>query len=437
MRTAYIDGPFYYGRDAAEFGDFMMGHEAKAPGTVMRSLERIYAQGDWLIRLAKKIRSSDYSRTDMKRLISDFRRFAKEYVLFGISLAGYNIQLPVEKHLRKVLIKRGIDEGELGLLTFPLKENFAALEAKNLLRIGSVIQDKGEFSDLSRAEQKMLAEHVEEYGWINARGGLADPWTENEIFDRIKEVKGSCAEKLSESEAHRKDEMWRSDALLKRLDLDQKLRAMVAIARELVYFRTYRTDCLNQAVPLIRNLLEAIAKKRSISYEDLLHLRVDEILEEEEVSREEISRRKNGYAEMCLKPGELRFTSDPEEMESWQKEYCEEDGHDSTEIKGTPANKGSVKGIVHIVMTKQDIHKVREGDVLVAPMTTPNMVSAMEKAAAFVTDEGGITCHAAIIAREMKKPCIIGTKNATKILKDGDLVEVDADTGEVKIIRRA
>ena len=63
-----------------------------------------------------------------------------------------------------------------------------------------------------------------------------------------------------------------------------------------------------------------------------------------------------------------------------------------------------------------------------------NFIGAMEKAAAFVTDEGGITCHAAIIAREMKKPCIIGTKNATKVLKDGDIVEVDANTGIVKII---
>jgi pyruvate, water dikinase len=58
----------------------------------------------------------------------------------------------------------------------------------------------------------------------------------------------------------------------------------------------------------------------------------------------------------------------------------------------------------------------------------------MEKAAAFVTDEGGITCHASIIAREMKKPCIVGTRIATKVLKDGMEVEVDADAGVVKIL---
>jgi pyruvate,water dikinase len=67
-------------------------------------------------------------------------------------------------------------------------------------------------------------------------------------------------------------------------------------------------------------------------------------------------------------------------------------------------------------------------------MTVPDLVSAMKRAAAIVTDEGGVTCHAAIISRELKKPCIIGTKVATKVFKDGDLVEVDANKGIVRII---
>jgi len=68
-------------------------------------------------------------------------------------------------------------------------------------------------------------------------------------------------------------------------------------------------------------------------------------------------------------------------------------------------------------------------------MTMPKYLPAMKRASAFITDEGGITCHAAIISREMKKPCIIGTKIATQILIDGVLVEVDADKGIVRIIK--
>ncbi|MFA4954024.1 MAG: PEP-utilizing enzyme [Patescibacteria group bacterium] len=107
------------------------------------------------------------------------------------------------------------------------------------------------------------------------------------------------------------------------------------------------------------------------------------------------------------------------------------------ELRGQVASVGKVKGLAKLVFTKSDLHKVDEGDILVSPMTRPDFLSAMILSAAFITDEGGITCHAAIVSREMKKPCIIGTKIATKVLKDGDEVEVDADNGIVRILKRA
>ncbi len=106
-----------------------------------------------------------------------------------------------------------------------------------------------------------------------------------------------------------------------------------------------------------------------------------------------------------------------------------------TSIKGQVAFKGIVKGKVKLLFRREQIPDVEEGDILVSPMTTPDLLPAMQKAAAFVTDEGGITCHAAIVAREMKKPCIIGTKIATQILKDGDVVEVDGNSGIVRILK--
>lgn len=105
-----------------------------------------------------------------------------------------------------------------------------------------------------------------------------------------------------------------------------------------------------------------------------------------------------------------------------------------SELKGQIAYKGIVKGKVKVILTQEDLSKMNKSDVLVTSMTTPELVKGMLKASAFITDEGGITCHAAIIAREMSKPCIIGTKKATKVLKDGMIVEVDADNGIVRII---
>ncbi|HLB51034.1 MAG TPA: PEP-utilizing enzyme, partial [Patescibacteria group bacterium] len=85
---------------------------------------------------------------------------------------------------------------------------------------------------------------------------------------------------------------------------------------------------------------------------------------------------------------------------------------------------------------KSQIPELQRGEILVTAMTTPDYLPAMHQAAAFITDEGGITCHAAIVARELKKPCIIGTKIATQVLKDGMLVEIDADNGIVRIVEK-
>ena len=97
---------------------------------------------------------------------------------------------------------------------------------------------------------------------------------------------------------------------------------------------------------------------------------------------------------------------------------------------------GNVKGNVKILLSPRNIKKMDEGDILVAPMTSPDYIVAMKKAAAIVTDHGGMTSHAAIVSRELKIPCIVNTKMATKTLKDNDLVEVDTSKGIVKILKR-
>jgi len=102
-------------------------------------------------------------------------------------------------------------------------------------------------------------------------------------------------------------------------------------------------------------------------------------------------------------------------------------------FSGTVASKGVVPGKAKICFGSGDaLKKIQPGDILVTGMTTPDFVPAMKKAAAIITDEGGITCHAAIISRELGIPCIVGTKIGTKVLKDNDFIEVNANHGVVK-----
>lgn len=103
-------------------------------------------------------------------------------------------------------------------------------------------------------------------------------------------------------------------------------------------------------------------------------------------------------------------------------------------VHGKATSKLSFVGKVCVIHTSKDFKKVKKGAVLITQMTTPDYIPSMRLAGAFVTDEGGLTCHAAIISRELKKPCIVGTRVATQVFKDGDMVEVDADRGIVRKI---
>lgn len=108
---------------------------------------------------------------------------------------------------------------------------------------------------------------------------------------------------------------------------------------------------------------------------------------------------------------------------------------DQKTLRGMMAYPGKARGKVRLVHDPRQADNFAQGDILVTGMTRPDYLALMKKAAAFVTDSGGILCHAAIVARELKKPCVIGTQTATKILRDGDVVEVDADSGIVKVIK--
>ncbi|NMB78402.1 MAG: phosphoenolpyruvate synthase [Methanomicrobiales archaeon] len=100
-------------------------------------------------------------------------------------------------------------------------------------------------------------------------------------------------------------------------------------------------------------------------------------------------------------------------------------------LKGQGAAPGIASGNVVIIRDVRDVGKVKEGDILVTRMTNPDMVPAMRKVAAIVTDEGGMTCHAAIVSRELGTPAVVGTKNATNLLKADQVVTVDGEKGHI------
>lgn len=192
----------------------------------------------------------------------------------------------------------------------------------------------------------------------------------------------------------------------------------------------------------LRYHLKNIIKELTIRSKnpDLEFATVDEIekfFNDKEIDWSYILARKNGYA-VYLVDGTSKIAVGKEFEEI--KRLVNEPIFHNNEIKGLIANKGKVVGKVRVIsFTANDYNEqvsaFKDGEILVTGMTRPQIVHLCKKASAIITDEGGITSHAAVISREFSIPCIIATHNATRILKTGNTVEVDANIGIVRVLK--
>lgn len=212
----------------------------------------------------------------------------------------------------------------------------------------------------------------------------------------------------------------REGARLKKiLDLNSKLRDK---AVKILDFSYYKKAC------------KYLRKKRQ--GKDVEWYLVEELLANRKVSNKEIQQRKKFYVLISKKDSTKIFTG----KKAWsilkKEEFIKQAILSQKEFKGFIAYVGNVSGKVKVVRKVTDFKNDYQNKIIVSPMTIPQFVPYLKKAKAIVTDEGGINCHAAIASREFKIPCVVGTKIAAKILKDGQLVKVDADKGVVRILKK-
>lgn len=333
----------------------------------------------------------------IKRIIKITESSAKEkdklreiYDIFVLCSSFVWLTHGFEHLYNKVLHKEvpkyiaGDVEKNIGDISFPKKKN-AHYYFERALRSSEPIEE---------IRQK--------FGWIKARGGFSDGFSKKELLTLRNQLKLQPVKKFIRPRVH------------------PKLRTLAAIAQELVYFRTLRTDVWYELIWRARPVLTEIAGSFGLTFKEL-----------------------RDYSALDLLKGKIeKYEYEKFTVIKYGKEFAlldrpiffEKIHGGETQLKGAVAFKGLARGTVKVVKTAHEIGKVNQGDILVAPSTAPSYIMGMKKAAAFVTDEGGITSHTAIVAREMQKPCIIGTKIATKVFKDGDMVEVDANKGVVKII---
>jgi phosphohistidine swiveling domain-containing protein len=207
----------------------------------------------------------------------------------------------------------------------------------------------------------------------------------------------------------------------------------IKLAQHFSHLRDRRKTMQQKAFYHMAQILEEIGKLANRSRADLENLRIEEFDEKfitSPAATKLINQRKAGY---------LGFWSPNSGTWEWDGQTAQQNyqllakkPQPTAELKGSCACPGVARGPVRIVLNPRLQHDFIEGEILVTGMTSPDFVPLMKKAAAVITELGGITCHAAIISRELNKPCVIGALGATQVLKDGEWVEVEAGKGLVK-----
>lgn len=282
-------------------------------------------------------------------------------------------------------------------------------------------------------KKKDIEKSHKELAWITNH----DLWFKFETIKNFEDEVKELAKKEPEKQLRGmrdaiKDVIAKRDAIISKFKFDNDLLKFCNHAAELPHVRFARVEGLIHGSYILSDFFEELRKRIGIKDIGCAYFWEIEGLLKDKSNIKNIEARQKSYS--FILAGKEFYDLD-EETANQLKEKIEYKLNKNKDLKGQTACTGKEKGIVRVLRSPKDNYKVNKGDILVTSMTTPDYVPAMERAAAFVTDEGGLTCHAAIVSREMKKPCIVGTKNATKILKDGDLVEVDANKGIVKRIR--
>jgi len=347
-----------------------------------------------------------------KKSFHDFAKAFEEYIPV-LSLI-WIVENPVENKLKELFAKelpqKELDE-IMKYLGTPLENNFYKQEEYDLLM------------------SENIKNHVKKYEWINSRYGEDNPYALKDAKNRLK---GMNKEDFLRKWHEEKQKITQTISKAKKI-LGKKNSYLIDFIQFIVWCRTQRTDIINKSIYLYIPKLKELAKEKGITYKELLYCSKEEVMGEIP-SRDIIKQRMNQGFAIPMEDGRIRCVQGKEAEKI--KKLFESKTESMKKLKGTIACEGIVKGKAKIILDKSDYDKIKKGDILVTSMTTPNMIFIMKKSVAFITDEGGITCHAGILSREMNKPCIIGTKIATKVLKDGDLVEVDANKGIIKVIKR-
>ena len=456
----------YLEQDFADCGKKFMELLAKDPDYFKKIKSRDEILASEAFRIHKEIEDTGLEKLDKEKTFELYRKAWKAYPLVVdvshlIESISYVVEPMMKKRLEKALKMDRHDKEFRSIfsdLMQPAKPSFANDEHTDILKITQEIMKDAEktrlFADnsctpeetwkkLDKKTKDRITQHKKMFFFNQLNYYYAEPLTEINYTDEIKkliEQKVDVESKIEdEKKAYERNVKKRNDIIAK-YRLNEEAVKLITLTVDTLHWQDERKKNILSGVYYMGLMLRQLSKKWSIDIELLKRYGPHEITLErlKNFDYEDAKRRVEHFAVyMEIARNERKGIGIDydviveKEYDEFMKAYNEEI-MEHKDLHGTSASPGKATGPVRICRTKEDIEKFKKGEILVAAMTRPEYVPAMRLAAAIVTDEGGITCHAAIVSRELGIPCVIGTKVATKVLKDGEFVDVNANHAIVR-----
>jgi len=385
----------------------------------------------------ENVKWSSLSHEELHKLLENFYNFNERFwlIVHVPEIANWGGEYLLGKKIKKIDPKN-INK-YLEILSAPVKFSFFQNEELDLLKL-SLIKNKTE-------RHRFLEEHAKKYHWILNSYGGSRVLKFNYFSNKLKKLleKDKAENLIKDIKKTIKDNIARKKYLYKKLKINKDIILIAEQLSQSIWWQDLRKGYIWRMQYFWDKFLREIARRFGYSFKELQWLYANELFGffKDEMPSKNILKKRSQYYAFYAEKGNMYNTLNKQEILKLLKIFNGKSEASVNLIKGLMVSPGSVsiiRGRVKIIKNPfTERKKFRKGDILVAKMTSPEFVVLIKKAKGIITDYGGMTCHASIISRELKIPCIVGTKIATQVLKDGDLVEVDANKGAVKVIKRA
>jgi len=407
----------------------------KGPEFVFRFMQEMYALNNKHMALWRILARKEFSTMTDNHLLEAYETYIEQLLAYAPAIYLPLALEPILSEECYTLLKQKASEKAqewYDCIMTPIKESEVIEERKSLLRIAQKYGKKKNAKKISND----LKRHVERFSYLKRKDMFMEFFDEEYYLNKIQECKHPKKE-LSELEARTEKKKKQFQAILEKFKDNSFAQMLFITTNEAIYFRTWRTERHTQSCYYIFPLFKEIARRLDLhEYLDVLYILPPElrdiIKKNKLIDKQCIDQRKNAFTYITFGSKDALILQGEEALASLK--YLKLSGEITDLIQGTPAFRGKVKGKVLVVTQRDQWLQIQHAEILVIHTTTPDMVPFLKNIKAIITEEGGILSHASVISREMKIPCIIGTKTTTKILKTGDYVEVDAEKGIVKKI---